>query len=822
MKVFTRAFDSISGLICFCFALALVVVLSGCGGAGSATAPPPVTPSITVSAPSSTVTAGKTLQFTATITGSTGTAVWTVSSGAGTISSSGLYTAPATLPTNTSVTISASISSNSSVSASSTITLVAAPAIAISSPTTTAAVGNTIQFTASITGSSGSAVWSVSAGGGSISSSGLYTAPSSLPANPSATITATLSTDNTVTASTTVSIVALPMITGVSPASLPMGENNAITITGTGFVNGTVILLNGSPATTVYQSPTSVVASLSAEPGVASPVTLIVQNPASLGSSTASQLPLSAPPATAASIGTVPVLTIPTGFIGLSHEWGDGEWTMGDTARGVNTVYRQLLTNLMSTPNSPFLIRMGGGSTDSTTTPDSVQEFNELNAALPGVKFTTGVILGGSLSESPNLAYAEAQAQSYVSGMTPGILSSIEIGNETDSYQYSTSAGRSYTFDVFNGQYSDWTSGILRTVPTAPKFTGPSWSLMRTLLNDNYWSGYINEPPSYLQLFIGAQKSNTGTITQHWYSGMTGGLPPSFLLGYPLPATGTPPVVPATALQYANPGNTQYYWAPSVMGMAATLAHQNGMTFRVNEMNSVDGGGQPGTSDSFAAALWAVDIMFEFANAGVDGVNFHGANGGLRVVTPSQTCTVQGVTYQAPCTPTPIYAPFSFNIQHTNGGYPLTYTLDSVNPLYYGLYFFHLAVPDGSQLLPVTLQSPNYVKVWATKDSSGTIRIAVINKDINFAGNVAISLPGHGTAQTLTMTDANGYTGTIYYANNTTQIGTTGITIGGQTWDGSVDGKLQGTQSVGAIVPSGGVYSVQVQPATAVLLTVAP
>jgi hypothetical protein len=265
------------------------------------------------------------------------------------------------------------------------------------------------------------------------------------------------------------------------------------------------------------------------------------------------------------------------------------------------------------------------------------------------------------------------------------------------------------------------------------------------------------------------------------------------------------------------------YWAPSVMGWAASLAHQNGMTFRVNELNSIDNGGQPGASDSFAAALWAVDIMFEFANAGVDGVNWHGANGGVRDVTPGDTCIEQGVTYQAPCTPRPLYAPWTFNIQHTNGGYPLTYALESVNPLYYGLYFFHLAVPDGAQLLPVTLQSPNYVKVWATKDTSGTIRVAVINKDTKFAGDVAISLPGHGNAQTLVMSDANGYTGMIYYADNTTQIGTTGITIAGQTFDGSTDGTIRGTQTVGSISPSGnGVYTVSVQPGSAVLLVVGP
>ncbi len=316
-----------------------------------------------------------------------------------------------------------------------------------------------------------------------------------MPSNTSVTITATLSSNSSISASMPITIVVVqtPTITGTNPAVLPTGENNTITIIGTGFVNGTVILMNGSAVATAYQSPTSVTAAISAEPGLASPatlttpapVTLVAQNPGSSVLSNAYILPLSAPGDTTAIIGTTPALTIPEGFLGLSHEWGDGEWTMGDDARGRNTIYRQLLKNLMDSPNSPFLIRMGGGSTDSTTTPDSVEEFNELAEDLPGVKFTTGVILGGSLSESPNLGYAEAEAQNYVASMTPGILSSIEIGNETDSYQYGTSAGRGYTFDIFNGQYSDWTAGILKAAPSAPQFTGPSWSLMRTLLNDN-------------------------------------------------------------------------------------------------------------------------------------------------------------------------------------------------------------------------------------------------------------------------------------------------------------------------------------------------
>lgn len=609
-----------------------------------------------------------------------------------------------------------------------------------------------------------------------------------------------------------------PTISSTNPSTVPMGENNRVTISGTNFVSGTQILLNGSIVKTSFISSTSVNAYLSAESQLAGSLVLTAQNPD--GSTSANYaISLGAPSSTWATISTTATRTIPAGFLGLSHEWGDGEWVMGDNARGVNYAYRKLVSNLMDSPNSTFLIRMGGGSTDQDTTANSVQEFNELHAAIPGIKFTTGVILGNNINSTPGTA--ETIAQSYVNDMTAGSLDSIEIGNETDMYQYQST--RSYTFDVYNNKYSQWTSGILQTVaPATPKFTGPSWASMRTLLNDNYWSNYVAEPPGYLQLFLSTQSANTKTVTQHWYSGLN---PPAYTASYLL---GYAPSGSSGPLQYANPGVTPNYWAPSVLGWAAGLAHQDNLTYRVNESNSIDEGGQPGVSDSFAAALWAVDYAFELANAGVDGVNFHGANGGLRVVTPGQTCSyawTDNKTYfpvPAPCTPSPSYAPFSFDIEHTNGGYPLTYTLDSVNPLYYGLYFFHLAVPDGAQLLPVTMQSPHNVKVWANKDSAGTIRIAVINKDTSWSGNVPITLPGFGSGQALVMSCANGYAGSIQYANNTTKVGTTGITISGQTFDGSTDGSIQGTQSPTTIPSYSNIYYVPVQPGTAVLLTLHP
>jgi len=85
----------------------LALAAAGCGGGGSGSSgssnPPPSNVSVSISPTSQTVGYGSTQQFTATVSGATNTAVtWSVSSSSsssssqiGTISSSGVYTAPA-------------------------------------------------------------------------------------------------------------------------------------------------------------------------------------------------------------------------------------------------------------------------------------------------------------------------------------------------------------------------------------------------------------------------------------------------------------------------------------------------------------------------------------------------------------------------------------------------------------------------------------------------------------------------------------------------------------------------------------------------------
>src|SRR5713101_4384480 len=140
--------------------------LWGCASSSSHTPPPTVAVSI---APTTvTVAAGKTQQFTASVTGSSNTAVtWSMAGGAssGTITSTGLYTAPTTVPNPAQVTVTATSQADSIKSASATVTVTAvSPAGSVSVSPSAVSVPDfgTQQFTASLNGSPTTAVtWQV-------------------------------------------------------------------------------------------------------------------------------------------------------------------------------------------------------------------------------------------------------------------------------------------------------------------------------------------------------------------------------------------------------------------------------------------------------------------------------------------------------------------------------------------------------------------------------------------------------------------------------------------------------------------------------------
>jgi len=185
---------------------------------------------VTVAPSTASVQVNTQKQFAATVTGNTNQAVtWDVNGavgGNGTVgfidSISGLYTAPAAVPSPATVTVHATSTAAGSAVGSAAVTITGPPppppppppvSISISPTSASVRVGNTRQFTATVTNTTNTGVtWKVNgvAGGsattGTISASGLYKAPSAVPSPATVTVTAVSAADPTKAASAGVTI----------------------------------------------------------------------------------------------------------------------------------------------------------------------------------------------------------------------------------------------------------------------------------------------------------------------------------------------------------------------------------------------------------------------------------------------------------------------------------------------------------------------------------------------------------------------------------------------------------------------------------------
>lgn len=211
----------------------------------SATATVNLTPAVnvTMTPATATVLAGATQQFAASVSNSTNTAVnWTLTPAVGSVSSTGLYTAPGTVLTTQTVTVRATSQADATKSATATLTVRPLVAISISTAPASVNAGNTAQFAASITGASNTAVtWAISPAFGSISASGLYTAPASVTANQTVKVTATSTEDTTRTATVDLQVLPSKGIT-ISPLSISLtgGGQQTFSLLFSGLLNNLV------------------------------------------------------------------------------------------------------------------------------------------------------------------------------------------------------------------------------------------------------------------------------------------------------------------------------------------------------------------------------------------------------------------------------------------------------------------------------------------------------------------------------------------------------------------------------------------------------
>jgi hypothetical protein len=451
---------------------------------------------------------------------------------------------------------------------------------------------------------------------------------------------------------------------------------------------------------------------------------------------------------------------MPPAFLGVSFEYKATHLYTGRDPGHINPVLVALLRGLA--PGQSPVVRIGGNSSDQTWWPmRGVIPPGGINYRLTkGWLRTTKAFvdaLGGKLILGVNLAankpaIAAAESRAFLQGIGPARIQALEIGNEPDLYPafvwYRNRRGRivfsrprSYNVAAFDRDFARWRAAM----PTAP-LAGPTFSSL----------GWMSGLDGFLRI-----QRRLAVVTFH---------------RYPLRGCVTDPTSPSFAsipnlmLDAASAGLAR--------GVApyTTVAHAHRLPFRLDELNSAACSGKKGVSDTFAAALWGLDTLFNMAAAGVDGINFH---------------TLPGAAYE----------PFTFT-EHGSQWSAF------VHPLYYGTLAFSRAFPPGARLLNVTAPTGS-VKVWATQAPDGHLRVTLINKSLDTPASVQLTLPGDASAplasESMTAPSISS---------------THGVTLAGQTFgDVTSTGTLPGSPTTTPVTATAGTYTVALPAASAVLLT---
>jgi hypothetical protein len=454
------------------------------------------------------------------------------------------------------------------------------------------------------------------------------------------------------------------------------------------------------------------------------------------------------------------------GFLGLSIEFQALRKYTGLDPNAVNPVFESLVQGLAA--GGPPVIRIGGESSDVTWLPTPGipkppgVSFNLTSSWLAttrslattlGARIIFGLNLAGN---EPALAAAEARAALQRVGRSR--VQALEIGNEPNIYPvvpwYHTAAGKpvtarapGYNFAAFAGDFGRES----RALPPAP-LAGPAYGIGPSSTNGPWVSHLSGLIDAYPHLRV---------VTLHRYPLRNCSVGPS---------SPQYPTIAHLLTKFASQG-----LAAGIAGDVA-VAHRQGRQFRLDELNSVACRGKSGVSDTFASSLWALDVLFDLARVGVDGVNFH---------------TLPNSAYQL------------FSFSRVDGRWRAF-----VRPVYYGALMFAQAAPPGSRLLAVSSTAPGRVSSWAALAPNGRLSVVLINKGLKAARTVGVK-PPRGTRGSPNLEWMK--------ARNVHSRG--GVSIGGRTFGPqTITGRLPAPLS-SPLRATAGEYRLKLPPASAAMLS---
>jgi hypothetical protein len=464
---------------------------------------PGILASISVTRNPDTLAIGAFRQFTAVGRDANGTPVginptWSVAASGGVVSATGVFTA-GTVPGTFASTVVATVGS---VSGNATVTVIPGPAASIIvTPTpVTLATGGTQQFTAVVRDASGNIItvapnWSVAAGGGTISGTGLFTA-GTVAATFTNTVVAsvggiTSAATVTVTVGTLTSVTVTP-----NPRTLAIGatqqftavgrdaNNNVITFTPTwsvvasgGTINATGLFTAGTVASTfantvracstVACAAGSVAgfATVTVSPGALASIT-VSPNPVSVGTNANQGFTAIGKDASGNTLAILPTWSVDAGNAGGTILNPSGVYTAPnlvgvgfDTVRATsgtisgaaraNVAASGALTSIAVTPNPASVVTLGTVQFTATGF-----DATGLVVPTPGLAWTVvPAVGGGTINGTTGLFTAGAVLGTFTNAIkaTSGTISGFATAIVTEAPPPGPSLGAAETHGLLAG-----------------------------------------------------------------------------------------------------------------------------------------------------------------------------------------------------------------------------------------------------------------------------------------------------------------------------------------------------------------------------------
>lgn len=188
---------------------------------GTVLVPVTVAPAAKIAPPQKALYASQSQQFYPTLADASVPSVsWSLNPSLGSVSGTGLYTAPSSITSQQAVVLAATSTSNNTISAQSTITLLPQLAMSLSPSSVNLLPSQTVQFYASLSNTVNYGLnWSINPNVGQIGILGLYTAPASITSAQAVTVKATSTVDGTTAATATINLL-LPAANVTSQVSI--------------------------------------------------------------------------------------------------------------------------------------------------------------------------------------------------------------------------------------------------------------------------------------------------------------------------------------------------------------------------------------------------------------------------------------------------------------------------------------------------------------------------------------------------------------------------------------------------------------------------